>query len=134
MITIRHILILSFTRLLMPRQSDDVKSQLLSDSDYVTLPTDRRKCGPERISFSGEGSNSVTSPVTEIISMEWSALCAAHVKAIRYRPALRYPFSGEGSNSIPSPAKPIQAPQPQVISNDDQDEWEVIAEYATNHQ
>ncbi len=27
----------------MPRQSDDVESQLPSDSDYVIPPTDRRK-------------------------------------------------------------------------------------------
>ncbi len=54
----------------MPRQSDDVDSQLPSDSDIVTLPTDRRKCGAERILFSAEGSNSVTSPVKERIFVE----------------------------------------------------------------
>jgi hypothetical protein len=91
----------------MPRQSDDDESQLPSDSDYVTPPTDIRMCGAERVPFSGEGSNSVTPPVKEIIfekrgrAQEQSALCAAHVMAIRYRPALRYPFSGEGSKSIP---------------------------------
>jgi hypothetical protein len=50
----------------MPRQSDDEKSPLPSASDYVTPPTDMRKCGAERISFSGEGSSSVPSPVKEI--------------------------------------------------------------------
>ena len=99
----------------MPRRSDDVKSQLPCDSDYVTPPTDRRKChcGAERVSFSGEGSSSVPSPVKEInfekrgLGQEQSAVCAAHVSAIGYRPALRYPFSGEDSNSIPSSVKPV---------------------------
>ncbi len=59
-----------------------------------------------------------------------STLCAAHVTAIGYCPALRYP----SSNSTPSPVKRIQAPQSEVISDDDEHEWEVIAEYATNHQ
>ncbi len=55
--------------------------------------------------FSGEGSISVPSPVKEINlekqgrAQEQSALCAAHVTGIGYRPALRYPTS----NSIPSP-------------------------------
>ncbi len=50
---------------------------------------------------------------------------------IAYRPALRYPTS----NSIPSPVKRKQATQSQVISNDDDDyKWEVIAQYATNHE
>ncbi len=49
----------------MPRQSDDVESQLPCDSDYVTPATDRRKCGAERVSFSGEGSSSVPSSVQE---------------------------------------------------------------------
>ncbi len=75
----------------MPRQTDDEESHLPSDSDYVTPPTDRHKCG-------------------------------------------RYPFGGVRSNSIPSPVKRIHAPQSQLISNDDEDEWEVIAEYAINHQ
>ncbi len=57
-----------------------------------------------------------------------------HVTPILHRPALRYPFSGEGSNSIPSPVKRIQAPQSKHIADDDEDEWELIAEYATNHQ
>jgi hypothetical protein len=52
----------------------------------------------------------------------------------RISSALRYPFSGEGSGSIPSPVKPIQAQQSNHIANDDDDEWELIAEYATNHQ
>jgi hypothetical protein len=51
-----------------------------------------------------------------------------------YRPALRCPFSGEGSYSIPWPVKRIQAPQSKRIADDDEDEWEVIAEYTTNHQ
>ena len=59
-------------------------------------PTDRSKCGAERVSFSGEGSISVPSPVKEIKfekrgrAQEQSTLCAAHVTAIGYRPALRY--------------------------------------------
>ncbi len=78
-----------------------------SDSNHITPPTDRRKCGAERVSFSGEGSISVPSPVTEKKiekqgrAQEQSTLCATHVMAIRYRPALRYPFGGVGSNSIP---------------------------------
>ncbi len=60
-----------------------------------------------------------------------SALCASHLTGIAYRLALRYPIS----NSIPSPVKRIQAQQSQVISDDDDDyEWKVIAEYATNHE
>ncbi len=91
----------------MPRRSDEEDMQLPSDPNYITLPTDRRKCGAERVSFSGEGSISVPSPVTEKKIekqgrvQEQSTLCAAHVMAIRYRPALRYPFGGVGSNSIP---------------------------------
>ncbi len=114
----------------MPRQSDDEESQLPSESDYVTLPTDRRKCGAVRITFSGEGSISVPSPVKEIkfekqgLAQQQSTLFAAHVTAIGYRPALRYP----SSNSIPSPVKRIQAPQSRLISDDDdEDEWKVIA-------
>jgi hypothetical protein len=103
----------------MPRQSDDEESQLPSDSDYVTLPTDRRKCGAGRVAFSGEGSISVLSPVKEIIyekqgrAQEQRALCAAHVTvtAIGYCPALRYPFGVVSSHSIPSPVEQIQAPQ-----------------------
>ncbi len=102
----------------MPSQSDDEESPLPSDSDNVTQPTDRRKCGAERTSFSGEGSSSVPSPVKEIKfdeklgqAQEQSTQCAAHVTAIRYRPALQYLFSGEGSNYIPSPVKRIQARQ-----------------------
>jgi hypothetical protein len=123
----------------MPCRSDEEDIQLPSDSDYITPPTGRRKCGAERVAFSGEGSISVPSPIKEIKfekqgrAKKQSALCAAHVTAIGYRPALRYPFSGEGSNSIPSPVKPVQAPQSKNISNDDEDEWEVIAEYASNH-
>ncbi len=91
----------------MPRRSDEEDIQLPSDPDYVTPPTDRRKCGAERVSFSGEGSISVPSPVKQINfkkqgrAQEQSTLRAAHVMAIRYRPALRYPFGGIGSNSIP---------------------------------
>jgi hypothetical protein len=50
----------------MPCQSDDEEGQLPSDADYATPPTDRRKCGAERVPFSGEGSNTVPSPVKEI--------------------------------------------------------------------
>jgi hypothetical protein len=121
----------------MPRRSDEDDIQLPSDPDYITPPTYRRKCGAERVSFSGEGSISVPSPVKEIKfekqgrAQEQSALCSAHVTGIGYSPALRYPTS----NAIPSPVKRIQAQQSQVISNDDEDyEWKVIAEYATNHQ
>ena len=107
----------------MLRRSDEDNIQLPSDPDYITPPTDRRKCGAERISISGEGSISVPSPVKEIKfekqgrAQEQSALCSAHVTANGYRPALRYPTS----NSIPSPVKRIQAPQSQVISDDDDD-------------
>jgi hypothetical protein len=124
----------------MPRQSDDEASRLPSDSDNVTLPTDRRKCGAERVTFSSKGSSSVSSPVKEKIfekqgrAQEQSSLCAAHVTAIGYRPALRYPFSREGSNSIPSHVKPFRAAQSQHISYGDEDECEVIAEYVNNHQ
>ncbi len=121
----------------MPRRYDEDDNQLPSDPDYITSQTDRRKCGAERVSFSGEGSISVPSPVKEINfekqgrAQEQSALCSAHVTGIGYRPALQYPTS----NSIPSPVKRIQAPQSQVISDDDEDyERKVIAEYATNHQ
>jgi hypothetical protein len=91
----------------MPRPSDEDDIQMPSDPDYITPPTDRRKCGAERVSFSGEGSISVPSPVTEKKiekqgrAQEQSTLCAAHIMAIRYRPALRYLFGGVGSNSIP---------------------------------
>jgi hypothetical protein len=97
----------------MPRPSDEDDRQLLSDPDYITPPTDRHKCGAERVSFRGEGSISVPSPVTEINfekqgrAQEWSALCASHLTGIAYRPALRFP----PSNSIPSPVKRIQPPQ-----------------------
>jgi hypothetical protein len=128
---------LCFTQSAMPCLSDEEDIQLPSDPDFITPPTDRRKCGAERVSFSGEGSISVPSPVKEIIfekqgrAQEQSTLRAAHVTAIGYRPALRYPTS----YSIPSPVKRIQAPQSQLISDDDEDyEWKVIAEYATNHQ
>ncbi len=47
----------------MTRQSDDEESLLPSDLDKVTLPTDRRKCGAERVIFGSEGSSSVPSPV-----------------------------------------------------------------------
>jgi hypothetical protein len=123
----------------MPRRSDEDDIQLPSDPNYITPPTDRRKCGAERVSFSGEGSISVpqASPVKHIKfekqgrAQEQSALCASHLTGISYRPALRYPTS----NSIPSPVKRIQAPQSQVISDDDDYyEWKVIAEYATNHE
>ena len=101
----------------MPRRSDEDDIQLPSDPDYITPPTDRRKCGAERVSFSGEGSISVPSPVKQIKfekqgrAQEQSALCSAHVTGIGYRPALRYPTS----NSIPSTVKRMQAPQSEVI-------------------
>ncbi len=77
--------------------------------NYITPPTDRRKCGAERVSFSGESSISVPSPVKEITwkfekqgrAQEQSTLWAAHITAIGYRPALRYPFGGVDSDSIP---------------------------------
>jgi hypothetical protein len=78
----------------MPRQSDEDDIQLPSDPDYITLPTDRHKCGAERVSLSDEGSISVPSPVKEInfekqgLAQERSALCSAHVTTIGYRPAL----------------------------------------------
>jgi hypothetical protein len=59
-----------------------------------TLPTDRRKCGAECVAFCGEGAISVPSPVKEIVfekkgqAQEQSALCAAHLAVIGYRPAL----------------------------------------------
>jgi hypothetical protein len=121
----------------MPRRSDEDYIQLPSDPDYITPPTDRCKCGAERVLFSGEGSISVPSPVMQInfekqgLAQEHSTLCASHLTGIAYRPALRYPTS----NSIPLPVKQIQASQSQVISDDDDDyEWKVIAEYATNHE
>ncbi len=111
-----HIL-MCFTQSVMPCRSDEEDIQLPSDPDYITLPTDSRKCGTERVAFIGEGSSPVPSPAKKIIlekqgrAQEQSALCSAHITAIGYRPALRYPFSGEGSNSVPSPVKPIQAMQ-----------------------
>jgi hypothetical protein len=52
----------------MPCRSDEEDIQLPSDPNYITQPTDRRKChlkcGAERVSFSGEGS--VPSPIKEI--------------------------------------------------------------------
>jgi hypothetical protein len=88
-------------------RSDEKDIQLPSDPYYITPPTDRRKCGAARVSFSGEGSMSVPSPVKEIIfekqgrAHEQSTLCAAHVTDIEYRPALRYPVGGVGTNYIP---------------------------------
>ncbi len=97
----------------MPCRSDeDIEEaiQLPSDPNYITLPIDRRrvrrKCGAERVSFRGECSSSVPSPVKEIkfekqgLAQEQSTLCAAHVTAIGYRPALRYPF-GQMTNFFP---------------------------------
>ncbi len=90
----------------MPRRSDENDIQLPSDLDYITPPTDRRKCGAERVAFSGEGSISVPSSVlqinfeTEGRAQEQSALCASHFTGIAYRPALRYPTS----NAIPCQA------------------------------
>ncbi len=79
-----------------------------SDPNYITPPTDRRKCGAERVSFSCEGSISLPSPVKQIKfekqgrAREQSTLCASHVTAIGYSPALLYPFGGVGSYSIPT--------------------------------
>ncbi len=59
-----------------------------SDPDYITPPTDRRKCGAECVSFNVEGSSSLPSPVKEIKfekrgqAQEQSTLCAAHVTDI----------------------------------------------------
>ncbi len=53
----------------MARRSDEDHEddiQLPSDSDYITPPTDRRKCAAELVSFDGEGSISVPSPVMQI--------------------------------------------------------------------
>jgi hypothetical protein len=69
----------------MPYRSDEKDIQLHSDPNYITPPTDRpgRKCGAERVSFSGEGLISVPSPVKEIkfekqgLAQEQSTLCAA---------------------------------------------------------
>ncbi len=69
----------------MPRQSDEEESQLPSDSDYVTPPTDRRKCWADRVPCSGEGSSAVPSLVQEINferqgrAQEQSAQCVSHV-------------------------------------------------------
>jgi hypothetical protein len=98
---------LCFTQSAMPRRSDEDDIQLPSDPDYITPPTDRRKCGAERVSFSVEDSISVPSPVKHIKfkkqgrAQEQSTLCASHLTGIAYRPALRYPTS----NSIRSPVK-----------------------------
>ncbi len=50
----------------MPCLSDEDDIQLPSDPDYIAPPTDRRECGAERVSFNGEGSISVPSPVKQI--------------------------------------------------------------------
>jgi hypothetical protein len=57
---------LCFTQSAMPCQSDDDDIQLPSDPDYILPPTDRRKCGAERVPFSDEDSISVSSPVEEM--------------------------------------------------------------------
>jgi hypothetical protein len=119
----------------------DEESHWPSDSGYATPPTDRCKCGAECVPFCDEDSSSINFPVKEIkfekrgLAQEQSAFwqCASHVTPILHRPALRYPFSDECSNSIPSSVKQIQAPQSKHIANDE-DEWEVVAEYATHHQ
>jgi hypothetical protein len=73
----------------MPYRSDEENIQLPRDLNYIAPPTDRRKCGAERVSFSGEGSISVPSPVTEKKiekqgrAQEQSTLCAANGMAIR---------------------------------------------------
>jgi hypothetical protein len=79
-------------------QSDEDDIQLPSDPDYILPPTDRRKCRAGCVPFSDEGSISVSSPVEEINfkkqgwAQEQSTVCAAHVMAIGYRPARRYPL------------------------------------------
>jgi hypothetical protein len=116
----------------MPRQSDEEESSCLVSRTMLSC----------RLIGASEGSGSTPSPVKEIKfqkrgrapSQDQSALSAAHVTPILLHPALRYPFSGEGSNSIPSPVKRIQALQSKHIADEDEDEWELIAEYATNHQ
>jgi hypothetical protein len=50
----------------MPCLSDEEDVQLPSDLNYITQPTERRKCGAERVSFGGEGLISAPSPVKEI--------------------------------------------------------------------
>ncbi len=116
---------------MMPRRSDDKKRQLPSDSVDATPPTDRRKCGAECVSFSGEGLISAPSPVKEKKNSkraeEQSAKCVSHVTPILHRPALRYPFSGEGSNSTPLHVKQleIQAPQSKHVADVDKDDCRV---------
>jgi hypothetical protein len=83
-------------------------------------------------------SSSIPSPINEIKFQERGRAqeqSASHVTSILQCPALRYPNSGEVSNFIPSPVKRIQDLQSKQVagSDDDEDEWEVIAEYATNH-
>jgi hypothetical protein len=128
----------------MPRRSGE-ENQLPSDSDYAMPPTDRRKGGAERVSFGGEGSSSIPSPVKEIkfemrgLAQEQSSQCAtphcvSHVTPILYRPALQYPFSSEVSNSIISPEKQIHAPQSKHIADEDEDEWKVIVLPIMNKQ
>ncbi len=110
----------------MPCRSDEEDIQLPTDPNYITMPTDRRKCGAERVSFSGEGSISEPSPVTEIrfekqgLAQEQSTLCAAHVTAIGYRPALRYPFGGVSCNCILA-CHANSGPAFQLISNEDEE-------------
>ncbi len=45
----------------MPSRSDEEECQLPSDLEYATQPTDRHKCGAERVPFSGGGSISTFS-------------------------------------------------------------------------
>jgi hypothetical protein len=54
---------LCFTQSAKPRRSDEDDMQLPSDPNYITPTTDRRKCGAERVSFSGEDSISVPSSI-----------------------------------------------------------------------
>jgi hypothetical protein len=95
----------------MPRRSEDEELQLPNDPDYITLPTDRRKCRAERVPFCGEGSSSICSPVKEIkfgtllLAQEEQEtfMCAAHRTPLRHCPTLRRLLA------MPSPVKKIQA-------------------------
>ncbi len=133
----------------MPRQSDEEQAscpviRTILHCRVVPTASDRRKCGAERVPFSGEGSSSVPSPVKKIFfeqrgrTQEQSALCAAHATPILHRGiALLFNISSvvKVPNSDPWPVlKSIQAPQSKHIADDDANEWKVIAEYATNHQ
>jgi hypothetical protein len=75
------------------RYDEDDMIQLPSDPDYITLPTDRRKCGAERVSFSGEGSISVHPPVMQIFEAGTGSGAERSV---------RIPFNGHHTSSCSS--------------------------------